>query len=303
MNLDALKRIKKNPLYSKIISYFVHRSDKDDNIRAFYIIGSQAQKESYPTPYSDLDVELVVEQKDKFTQNLEWIEDIQKKEFSYSQKPSDGNGDEIRVLFSENMSSVDFTFLTHDEFKKCYSNQQYLNGVFGRGVVSLVDKDGIIKDLDVKKINTIPPLNRQTFNAVYKDLLFHLIYAKNKIRAGELLTAKNTIDVSIRGSLMKFIRWEEHLKNPEKDLWHRARHFEKWADESHQALIKDASPKYNAKELEESLLAISQHMFRIANNISKQTGIPLEYNKDIRNYFSNPAININLTLIRKKEHV
>lgn len=303
MSLDALKRIKQNPLHAKIISYFVHRSDKDDNIRACYIIGSLAQKDSYPTPYSDLDVELVVDQKDKFTQNMDWIEDIQKKEFSYIQKPSDGNGEEIRVLFSENMSSVDFTFLTFDEFKKCYSSRQYLNGVFGRGVVSLVDKDGIIKDLNVEKINTIPPLNRQTFNTAYKDLLFHLIYAKNKIRAGELLTAKNTIDVSIREYLMKFIRWEEHLNDPEKDLWHRARHFEKWADESHQLLIKDASPKYNAKDLEKSLLAISRHMFRIANNISRQTGIPLEYNKDISDYLSNPATKVSLTLIRKKEYV
>jgi hypothetical protein len=56
MSLEALKRIKENPLYARIISYFVHRSDEDDNIRAVYIIGSLAQKDSHPTKYSDLDI-------------------------------------------------------------------------------------------------------------------------------------------------------------------------------------------------------------------------------------------------------
>lgn len=303
MDLEALKKIKQNPLHAKIVSYFVHRADRDDNIRACYIIGSLAQKDSYPTQYSDLDVELVVKQKEDFTQNINWVDDIQKKEFLYLQKPSDGNGEEIRVLFSENMRSVDFTFLTLDEFKKCYSSRQYLNGVFGRGVISLVDKDGIIKGLEVEKSNTIPPLNKQTFNTAYKDLLFHLIYAKNKILAGELLTAKNTIDVSIRESLMKFIRWEENIRDPEKDLWHRARHFEKWADEDHKLLIENASPRYSKVDMEKSLLLINRHLMKIAENISKQTGIPLEYKRDISDYLSGNSSTLNLSLIRKKEYV
>lgn len=303
MSLEALKRIKENPLYARIISYFVHRSDEDDNIRAVYIIGSLAQKDSHPTKYSDLDIELVVKDNTVFLQNTDWVQDIQKAEFAYEQTPSDGNGSEIRALFSEGMKSVDFTFLTPKDFNNRIANKQYRNGVFGRGVISLVDKDEMISNLRVEKTNTIPPLNQQSFNREYKNLLFHLIYAKNKIQAGELLTAKNTIDVSVRESLMKFIRWEEHLADTQKDLWHRARHFEKWADESHQLLIKDASPTYNAKEMEKSLLDISRHILRIANNISKQTGIPLEYNKDISNYLSNPASIVNMASIRKKEYV
>ncbi len=303
MYLETLKRIKQNPLYAKIISYLVHKADRADDIRACYIIGSLAQKNSHPTPYSDLDVELVVKRKEEFTQNLDWIEDIQKKEFSYLQKPSDGNGEEIRVLFSEHMKSVDFTFLTLEEFKKCYSNKQYLNGVFGRGVVPLIDKDGIIERLAIEKTNTLPPLNKETFNMTYKNVIFHLIYAKNKILAGELLTAKNTIDVSIRESLMKFIRWEENLRNPEKDLWHRARHFEKWADEDHKLLIENASPTYSKDDMEKSLLLINQHIMKIAKNISKQTGISLEYNRDISDYLVGHTHAINLSLARKNEYV
>lgn len=303
MSLQELKRIKENPLYARIISYFVHRADADDNIRAVYIIGSLAQKDSHPTKYSDMDIELLVKDTKVFLENTDWVREIQENEFAYEQRPSDGNGSEIRVLFSEGMKSVDFTFLTPKDFHNRIANRQYLNGVFGRGVISLIDKDEMISRLCVEKTNILPPLTEKSFNREYKNLLFHLIYAKNKIMAGELLTAKNTIDVSVRESLMKFIRWEEHLADPQKDLWHRARHFEKWASEDHQVLIKEASPQYNAVEMEKSLISINNHIMRMAKNISKQTGFLLEYDKNIEDYLSNPRTAINLSLTRGKEYV
>ncbi len=279
--LERLSEIRKVPLYARIISYFVHLSDVDDNLRAFYIIGSRAQKKAYATQYSDLDVEIVVKDRFSFEHNRDWISNIQDSEFSYIQKPSDGIGNEVRVVFSENTQLVDFTFLTREEFTTCYSNEQFRNGVFGRGVVFLVDKDRLLENIECKQRNVIPPLTEETLNTEYCNILFHLLYAQNKIKAGEFITAMNTINVSIRNSLMKIIRWREHLIDPEKDLWHRARHFEQWALPEHQKIIKETAPPCNSIALLQSLIKINMQVRPLIKDLFERTGFNWKYTKNI----------------------
>ncbi len=64
LNRTKLKKIMKDPLYKRIILYFFQKSKKDENIRACYVIGSRAQINSYPTEFSDLDIEIIVKQKE-----------------------------------------------------------------------------------------------------------------------------------------------------------------------------------------------------------------------------------------------
>lgn len=282
MNISRikLKEIMKDPLYERIITYFSQRSKKDNNIRACYIIGSRAQVNSYPTKFSDLDMEIVVKQKGSFIEDLSWVTSIAPYEFCYSQTPSDNYGKEIRVVFSDNNKLADFVFMTPVEFQNAYNNKQYLNGVFGRGVVIISDKDCIIPTSIVLE-NTFPLLTEETFNQEVKYLLFHLLYAKNKVLAGELLTAKNTIDVGIRNSLMTIIRWQEHINNPQKDIWHRARHFEKWSSYESKQLISVSSPVYDKNAINKALIDIYNHVKPIITNIALKKGFFIEYTKDI----------------------
>lgn len=123
---------------------------------------------------------------------------------------------EIRVVFSDNNKLADFVFMTPVEFQQAYNNKQYLNGVFGRGIAVISDKDSLIPTSIVWE-NTVPLLTEETFNQNIKDLFFHLLYAKNKVSAGELLTAKNTIDIGIAYWNYKNFPTEqevlEHLNN------------------------------------------------------------------------------------------
>ncbi len=282
-NKARLRKIMKDLLYKRILSYFSRKSKKDDNIRACYVIGSRAQINSYPTKFSDLDMEVVVKQKEPFIKDLSWVNSVAPYEFCYPQSPSDDCGMEIRVVFSDNNKLADFVFMTPAEFQQAYNNKQYLNGVFGRGVAVISDKDSLIPTSIVWE-NTIPLLTEETFNQNIKYLLFHLLYAKNKVLAGELLTAKNTIDVGIRKSLMIMIRWQEHINDAQKDVWHRARHFERWSSIESQQLIRVSSPTYDKRAINKALIDIYNHVRPIITNIAAQKGFSIEYTKDISTY-------------------
>lgn len=282
---EKLEIIKKDTTYGRVVSYFSESARCDDNIRACYIIGSRAQTSSYPTPYSDLDMEIVARDRSVFTNNLSWVSGIAPNEFCYLQSPSDNCGIEIRVLFSKDYKLADIVFMNPHEFQKAYKNKQYRNGVFGRGVIVIEDKDKILSFQNCQWENVIPELTQVSLNQEYKYLLFHLVYAKKKIMAGELLTAKNTIDVGIRESLMKLIRWQEYTENPQKDLWHRARHFERWANPEHQILMEEACPGYNCEDLDESLNRIYHQAAFLTKSIAKNANFTLEYKGTLGNLF------------------
>lgn len=283
--VKKLEKIKENKTYADIVSFFKACADQSDEIRCGYIFGSRAQDSSYQNEFSDLDIEIIVKDKGDWTKSLEWLDSIGPKKFAYLQKPSDGNGMQVRVLF-EDMTVADFVFLSPEEFRKAYSDRQFINGVFGRGIVPLFDKDGLLDQFsNTQKTNLVSTLTAEGLNAEYKDLLFHLIYAKNKIRQGELLVAKDTIDSSIRKSLIKLIRWEEHLSHPDKDLWHRSRHFEKWASPHSQELIRIASPSYQKDEMEKSIDAVFTKATELVKSLSARSGFALDYQADIANYF------------------
>ncbi len=286
MILEKLKEIRKHKTYARIIDFFIEHANKSNNTRSGYIIGSRAQNTPYQNKFSDLDIEIIVKDRDKWAENLEWLNAIGPKKFAYLQKPSDGNGIQIRALFND-MSMVDFVFLNEEEFNKAYSDKQFINGVFGRGVITLFDKDNLLdKFTDTQKSNLISKLTPEKLNTEYKDLLFHLIYAKNKVSQGELLVAKDTIDTSVRKSLIKIIRWQEHLSHPEKDLWHRSRHFEKWASPHNQSLIQHASPRYNKNEIKEVISTIFFSAVELVKDIADHSGIQLDYQADIEDYLA-----------------
>ena len=281
----------KDPLYRRIISYFSRKSREDNNIRACYVIGSRAQINSYPTKFSDLDMEIIVKQKEPFVENFSWVTSVASYEFCYPQSPSDDCGMEIRVVFSNN-KLADFVFMTPVEFQQAYNNKQYLNGVFGRGVAIISDKDSLLPTSVVWE-NTLPLLTEQTFNQEVKYLLFHLLYARNKVLAGEFLTAKNTIDVGIRKSLMTIIRWQEHIDDPQKDVWHRARHFERWASLESQQLIRVSSPTYDKKTINRALIDIYNYARPIIVNIALKKGFSIEYAKDISSYLVETPLKVS----------
>lgn len=279
-----IKNIEKNQNYKSIINYFNGLSLSSDNLRTGYIFGSRAQEKSFHNEFSDLDIEMVVQDKRQWIHNLDWLENFGEIELAYKQLPSDGLGMQVRILFKD-MSRADIVFLDQNDFDKAYNSPHMAYGVFGRGVIALFDKDNRIKprvETFIKPDSYVPTF--QELESEYKDFIFHLVYAQNKLKQGEMLVAKDTMDISVRRSIIKFIRWSEYLNDPNKDLWHRSRHFEKWASSKNQELVSSSSPKLNASDISRTISTVYSDVTELAFEIAQELGVSLPYSEKIRDY-------------------
>ncbi len=83
---------------------------------------------------------------------------------------------------------------------------------------------------------------------------------------------------------MTMIRWYEHINDSQKDVWHRARHFERWASTESKQLIRASSPTYDKIAINKALVDIYNYVKPIIINIAAKKGFSIEYTKDISSY-------------------
>lgn len=221
--------------YELILGHIEDLARRQDDIECAFYFGSRAHATSYADGWSDLDVALITTSPDTYTKDTYWLAPMGKPLVAFNEAVSLGHGMQTRVLFAEDFSDVDFGFFTPNDFKNLINDPRFFNGVLGRGIVPIVDKTGLLTNLPLEeqKLNyTLPPLTQESLAQHVDDILYHAVNAVKKLHKGEILTAKDTLDSSIKNTLMTMIRWHIISADPSVDTWHRNRHFEKWVDES-----------------------------------------------------------------------
>lgn len=264
-----------NNLYEKAILLFEAIALHDENIRSVFVFGSRARTDRPADDYSDLDIAIICKDKSAFFKDVKWLEKIGHPIFSYAQPVSLGEGNQIRALFDD-ARDIDFVFFDEDEFNRISGNKKFLNGVIGRGIVKVCDKDGNLDSLDhhvLDKNYAFPPLTQKQLNETVHNFLFHAVSAQKKTLRGEFLTAKNSIDQNMRDELMLFIRWREMLDNPNLDVWHRARFFETWASKDIQQKMQSVCPTYDPKDISEKIGNNLDLMRELAEEICQKSGL------------------------------
>jgi len=261
--------------YADVTSFIARRAQEDANIRASFVFGSRGHLCSRADNNSDLDIALICDNTSPFFANYGWVKAIGSPLMTYAQPVSAGIGRQVRVLFPD-MRDVDFTFFTKDDLSNILKNQMFFNGVLGRGIQILCDKDSILPDrtqLEFNKHYALPVRNQEAFTELTYDFLFHAVSAAKKIERGELLTAKNTLDVNMRGVLLQAIRWQQLTHNPEIDVWHRARFFEEWADRGVLSSFKETCPAYDKQDLREKIEGNLSLYRKISDDICERDGL------------------------------
>ena len=218
--------------YSKVIETLTKLAESNDQIRCCFLFGSRAQATTYADKWSDLDVAIICKNPNLFIDNEDWLKSFDKYIFAFKEAVSLGVGMQIRVLF-ENFFDVDFGFFSEDQFRTVLKDTRFYHGVIGRGIIKIIDKDGLldfVQTANFLKRYYTPEINQDSLVNNVDDFLYHAISCVKKLHKNEILTAKDTLDSSMKNILMLFIRWYTMSKDKNIDTWHRNRHFEKWAD-------------------------------------------------------------------------
>lgn len=218
--------------YEDLIKKLGLLSQNDENIRSCFIFGSRAHITSYADKWSDLDIAIICNDPSQYIENLDWLKTFGESIFSFKEAVSLGVGMQIRVLF-EDFKDVDFGFFSQDDFQKLLQDKRFYHGTIGRGVKILSDKDGLLEFIKGEKFLKnyfTPEIVQSSFENHVDDFLYHAVSAVKKLHKNEILTAKDTLDSTMKSTLILFIRWYVLSKDNSTDTWHRNRHFEKWAD-------------------------------------------------------------------------
>lgn len=213
-----------------IVERFLSYADREENIRAAFIVGSRARREKPADQYSDLDMVILAKDPDLLLHHKEWLNQLGKVYITFLEETPVGGGLERRVLFDAGLD-VDFACFPLSSLQAIKSNPQLLS-VLSKGFEILIDKDTILPTVeDTNKSNLVQKERTEEIENMVHDFWYHAALTAKKLCRGELLQGKIICDTYMKDLLVTLIRAQARLKNGvEYETWHGYRFFEEWAD-------------------------------------------------------------------------
>lgn len=267
--------------YTDVINRLKFLSESDEHIRCCFLFGSRAQKISHADEWSDLDVVVICKKPAQYIENKEWLKNFGKTIFAFKEAVSLGIGMQIRVLFDD-FNDVDFAFYSISQFKAILKDTRFYHGLIGRGIEILVDKDdslALLKGATFMRKYYTPEINQNNLQNNIEDFLYHAVSAIKKLHKGEVLTAKETLDFSMKNIIVLFIRWEAISRNSDIDTWHRNRHFEKWADEKFVKQFGNLYSIYNKHNIYEKVIVNILFFKKLTHKVCKLNDLNFSFDK------------------------
>lgn len=288
---------KTKKLYEQLVERFVKWAETRSDIREAIIVGSRARIDHPADEWADLDIMVVTTDPKRYTSTSDWIKNVGKPLLTFLEPTATGKQMERRVLF-EGMLDVDFAIFPEKEFRR--RSQQFQQGeiplqmaaqildVFGRGMRVILDKDGILTQLQmlIPSIETPPPHppTQNEFLEVVNDFLYHAIWTAKKLGRGELWTANFCLDSYMKWKcLLRMIEWHTRAtRGWTHDIWHNGRFLEEWANPQVLKGLQNAFAHYDEEDIRHGLLATMDLFRRIAMETAEKLSYPYPTKTDER---------------------
>ena len=281
--------VKTDKLFEQLIERFVKWAETCSDIRAAVIVGSRARADHSADEWADLDIMIITTDPERYISTPDWINNVGKPLLTFLEPTATGKQMERRVLF-EGMLDVDFAIFPEKEFRR--RSQQFqqgeippqmaaqILGVFGRGMRVVLDKDGILAQLQtlISSTETPPPHppTQNEFLEVINDFLYHAIWTAKKLGRGELWTAKLCLDSYMKWKcLLRMIEWHTRAtKGWTYDIWHNGRFLEEWADPKVLKGLQGAFSHYDKEDIKRGLLETLRLFRWIVMEIAEKLNYP-----------------------------
>lgn len=271
----------KTEKYNDLIEKLKLIAKQDENIRCCFIFGSRAHNTNYADKWSDLDIAIICNDPSAYIEKQDWLKSFGDAIFAFKEAVSLGVGMQIRVLF-EDFQDVDFGFFSQSDFQKLLKDNRFYHGTIGRGVKILIDKDGhldFIKGETFLKNYFTPEVKQSSFENNVDDFLYHAVSAVKKLHKNEILTAKDTLDSTMKTILILFVRWYVLSKDSSADTWHRNRHFEKWADLKFVNRLGNLYSIYNKYDIYEKIIVNIRNFEKLVREVAQMNNLTYPYEK------------------------
>ena len=260
---------------------FIAWGQKEENLRAAVVVGSQARLDHPADAWSDLDILLFARSASLYQDSTAWVEALAPVWVSIPSRTVAGEAERL-VLFAGGLQ-VDFVF--NDASVLAGLAQMAASGQLPeavlRGVRVLFDKDQVIPPLpDPGKPSAQPPPNPETFTRAWESFWFSAVHAAKQLRRGDLAFYKGA-EQGMRHLLLPFLEWCTRAERGwDTDTWHNGRFIREWLDA---ASYKELAETYTPLESEacwRGLLRLVALFQRSARETAAAVGLVYPAEKD-----------------------
>jgi aminoglycoside 6-adenylyltransferase len=244
-------------------------AERDNDVRAVMLTGSRANLHARADLLSDYDIEIAVNNADRFLESEEWLSAF---------------GDIITIIYVNDVFTlrmvlykdyvrIDFRIYTIDNFKQ-YLTQSILPEHWDAGYKVLSDKDKLTVKLKSPAYNAFiitKPVEKE-FLSIVTDFWWDVTYVAKSLWRNELFYAKYMMEHVIRFSyLQKMIEWYAGLQNDWKITTNKHGRFFKQSLDNETWMELEKTFAGNVIEENWEALFISLELFsRLASSIANK---------------------------------
>lgn len=246
-------------------------AEKDNSVKMLIQTGSHVRTDNTVDDLSDFDIEVFVDDLNKFSDSDAWMKEID--EVWMYMPLTNSVGDPTRLVIFKDGIKVDFTLNNLSEIEKI--KKEGYDDYFNKGFKVLLDKDDLGKDLPPPSYKTQPTKKptQKEFTALVEEFFFEAYHVPKYAKRGSLWTVKMR-DWGIKELLLRMIEWyEKSLHGFEYDTWYTGHKLEKWADKD---VYEELQNTFAHFDKEDSLKALDATMV-LFRRIAKETAKNLNY--------------------------
>lgn len=260
--------MKQKNFLEKIIKW----AESDESVRIIIKTGSFARNDKSSDELSDIDLEVFVNNFEKYTFSNNWIKEIQ--EYWIIFPLVNDVGDPTRLVIFNDGTKVDFSLNKIQDFEKMVSDQPQSDR-FNKGYKVLIDKDNMTKNLippSFKIKNTKKP-SQQEFTALVEEFWFEAYHIPKYLKRKSLWTVKFR-DWTMKQLLLRMIEWyEKSIHGWDYDTWFNGVNMEKWIEKD---LLGEINSIFAHFDLVDSWKAL-ENTTKLFRRTAKETAKNVKY--------------------------
>jgi aminoglycoside 6-adenylyltransferase len=230
------------------------------DIRAACLLGSHARTESPADEWSDVDVILFADEPALLVDDPSWLARFGRPLITFVEPTAIGGERERRVLY-EDGTDVDFAVFPAAAAAALAGAPEPASAI-ARGYRIIHDELGLEAVFAAR--TTEAPAAREPHEIV-QDFWYHAVWAAKKLRRGEGVTARFTVESYLKRLLLELARLHSRRRDASADTWHGTRFAERWL--APRALAAIWEPAASPDELPRVLRAVCEAFDALATEL------------------------------------
>ena len=265
------------------IQAVIRWASQNDDIRALVVTGSLARHDSTIDQFSDLDLQVITRDLQRFTANDNWLNEF---DDIWIRFPLD-RALPYRLVWFRGGIKVDFQFLSVDHFCTMITTGE-LTAEYLRGYYVVLDKDCLFRDLapSPRVFPQPPPPTVESLAGTINEFWFEAIHVAQFIRRREFWVVKHR-DWTMKGNLLRLLEWHAHCTSTDPiNTWQLGRRINSWADDEATDALEGIWGGWEAQSLWDALFLQLALFQRLSLELAQALGYEYDdkTHQEINNY-------------------